>query len=487
MSLLLDALRRAEEAKRAKLSVESGPDRPDTPLESHAAPAAESTTVSKGDKPVEAKPDPPEFRLEDYKEVIPPKTNIRSPLIAKAASGDKQRAAELSIENLPDASSVESTTEMSPLVIPTAAQPALPSRLDTTSLDAAQSRNTARNVFVAKQTINPDEGTRKKWRLPVIAVVLLAVGGGGWYVWNEVNRASRPVTASLAARPAPTLPPAQPSTGQPGARQPDENASKSAAPVEPPLPPLLPPPAEQAPLPKLALRIPANTGVPLTEREALAKSLKEAPASKEPPVELKLARSIEPAVVNADLVNAYGALKSADYQRARVLYAKLVLADPLSIDAQLGLATAFARSGDSASAARHYRQVLVIDPRNGVALAGLLAVSDARSPSLEAELRTLVNRNPDTSSLRFTLGNLYASERRWVEAQQAYFEAYRLESDNADYVYNLAVSLDQLKQFKLALDFYQKAVAARSKAGGQFDPAAVTRRIEVLTAESRNN
>ena len=105
----------------------------------------------------------------------------------------------------------------------------------------------------------------------------------------------------------------------------------------------------------------------------------------------------------------------------------------------------------------------------------------------EAELKTLVGRNPETSSLRFTLGNLYASEKRWVEAQQAYFEAFRLESDNADYLYNLAVSLDQLKQPKLAVDYYQKALAAGSKSGGQFDPTAVTRRIKNLTADSRTN
>ena len=489
MSLLLDALKRAEEAKRAKLSAESALDKTDTPAISPAAPSMESTTVSRGDKPAVAKFEPEEFRLEDYKEVIPPKATVRPPLVAKSITVDPQRGAELSIENFPDTRTLESVAGKSPLDAVTTATPALQSRLDSTRIDAAQSRDTARNVFVAKHPISPDGGARKKWLLPVIAVVLLVVAGGGGYVWKEMNRMSRPATANMVVRSLPVapLPPAQPATGQPGARQPDENATKPAAPVEAPLPPLLPPPAELAPLPKLALRTPANMAPPLTEREALARSLKEAPASKEAPVSLKLARVIETPTVNADLVDAYAALRNADYPRARALYARLVLADPLNPDVQLGMATAFARGGDSASAARHYRQVLVIDPRNGVALAGLLAVSDTRSPALEVELRTLVGRNPETSSLRFTLGNLYASERRWVEAQQAYFEAYRLESDNADYMYNLAVSLDQLKQPKLALDYYRKALAARSKAGGQFDPVAVTRRIRDLSTDSRNN
>jgi len=483
MSLLLDALKRAEEAKRAKLTVEAVPGLPATPALSPVSPGAESTPVSRGDQPVVANIEPPEFRLEDYPEVTPAKANIHSPLAGKSAVGDPHRGVELSLENSTDIRSVEGAAEKRLLATPATAAPAIQSRLDATSLDAAKSRDTARNVFAAKHATSPDEGSRKKWLLPAIAVMLLAAGGGGWYVWNQVNRMSRPAGSNIAA----PRPPAQPVAGQPGARQQDENAARLVAPVEPPLPPLLPPLAEQAPLPKLALPTPANTSAPLTQREALAKSLKDAPVSGEAAVELKLARSIDTPAVSPDLVEAYAALKNADYQRARALYAKVVLADPLNPDAQLGMATAFARSGDSASAVRHYRQVLVIDPRNGVALAGLLAVSDTRSLSLEVELKSLTGRNPDTASLRFALGNLYASERRWVEAQQAYFEAYRLESDNADYMYNLAVSLDQLKQAKLALNYYQKALAARSKAGGQFDPAAVTRRIKDLTTDSRNN
>ena len=74
-----------------------------------------------------------------------------------------------------------------------------------------------------------------------------------------------------------------------------------------------------------------------------------------------------------------------------------------------------------------------------------------------------------------------------MEAQQAYFEAYRLESENADYLYNLAVSLDHLKQPKLALEYYLKAQAAQPKSGGQFDTAAVSRRVKDLTTDSRNN
>ena len=52
--------------------------------------------------------------------------------------------------------------------------------------------------------------------------------------------------------------------------------------------------------------------------------------------------------------------------------------------------------------------------------------------------------------MRF-LGNQLAQQGRWSEAQQEYFKAFASEPDNADFAYNLAVSLDHLRQPKLAL------------------------------------
>ena len=486
MSLLLDALKRAEEAKRAKLSVESTPDV--SLAETKPLIEIERSTATRIDTVPRA--EPADFRLEDYKEVIPPKARPIVASTAKLAAPDRESspsAAELSLLDFAEARSGNAAPSNPRNVASAPVQSASTKAAHAaTSVEAVQSRDVARNVFVAKQTLAAETGTKKKWLLPVIAVGVVALGGGGWYVWNEVARVSRPGAVNLAARPTPVLLPAAPGTGQLAPRAPEASApAKPELPVEAPLPPLLPPPAEMAPLPKLTARVAVDTGPRLTEREALAKSLRDAAAAKELPVKLRLAKTIEIPTVNSDLVEAYEALKTADYPRAKALYTKLVLAEPLNPDAHLGLATVLARGGDSAAAARSYRQVLVIDPRNGAAVAGLMAVSAARSPSLETELRTLVSQHPETASLRFSLGNLYASERRWVEAQQAYFDAYRLESDNADYLYNLAVSLDHLKQTALSRDYYQKALQTRPRSGGQFDPAVVTRRIKELASEAR--
>ena len=74
--------------------------------------------------------------------------------------------------------------------------------------------------------------------------------------------------------------------------------------------------------------------------------------------------------------------------------------------------------------------------------------------------------------LNFTLGNQLAQQGRWAEAQQEYFKAYSAEPDNADFAYNLAVSLDHLRQSRQALDYYQRAIALGEKRGASFDLSA---------------
>ena len=131
--------------------------------------------------------------------------------------------------------------------------------------------------------------------------------------------------------------------------------------------------------------------------------------------------------------------------------------------------------------ARHYRKTLALDPKNPAAIAGLAALADFNRPEgLEEQLRADLTRYPQSPALHFTLGNLYASQSRWNEAQAAYFEAYRLDPDGADLAYNLAVSLDNLGQSRLAADFYQRALAASGRQAAQFDKGQVSRRIAEL-------
>jgi Tfp pilus assembly protein PilF len=140
------------------------------------------------------------------------------------------------------------------------------------------------------------------------------------------------------------------------------------------------------------------------------------------------------------------------------------------------------RAQDYAAADRYYQRVLRLDPRNPHAHAGMLALRNQEVDPVMAESRvkSLMAREPGADGLQFTLGNQYAQQGRWGEAQQAYFKALASDPKNPDFAYNLAVSLDHLRQVKPALQHYRLAVQLAEGRGAGFDAAAVRARIAQL-------
>ena len=69
---------------------------------------------------------------------------------------------------------------------------------------------------------------------------------------------------------------------------------------------------------------------------------------------------------------------------------------------------------------------------------------------------------------------------RWNEAQAAYFEAQRLETDSPDYAFNLAISLERIQQPHLALEYYQRALKLAQTKAAAFDVAVAKARIQQL-------
>ncbi|MGB5011473.1 MAG: tetratricopeptide repeat protein, partial [Candidatus Dechloromonas phosphoritropha] len=77
-------------------------------------------------------------------------------------------------------------------------------------------------------------------------------------------------------------------------------------------------------------------------------------------------------------------------------------------------------------------------------------------------------------------GNLYSRQNRWSEAQQVYFNAVAADPDNPDYLFNLAVSLDHLRQPKLAAQHYRLALDAAQRRPAAFDSDRVQLRLAEL-------
>ena len=88
---------------------------------------------------------------------------------------------------------------------------------------------------------------------------------------------------------------------------------------------------------------------------------------------------------------------------------------------------------------------------------------------LESDLMSLAKSNPNVAELPFILGNWYARDKRWADAQKAYFDAFNRNTHNADYAYNLAVALDQIGKSATARSYYRKAISLAPGTNTHFD------------------
>lgn len=202
-----------------------------------------------------------------------------------------------------------------------------------------------------------------------------------------------------------------------------------------------------------------------------------------PPAMIRITRSAGQADEDRLVREAYEAYQSGDYALARSRYEEAYAAAPGNRDVLLGLAALALRNGNRDRAEALYLRLLQLNPLDNVARAAVLGLRRDAEPSIRiSSIKNMLYDSPDQPLLHFTLGKLQATQAHWAEAQQAFFEAYRLDSANPDYALNLAISLDRLGQPRAALDYYNVALElSRSTAAG-FDVAAVEQRIRALEA-----
>jgi tetratricopeptide (TPR) repeat protein len=189
-----------------------------------------------------------------------------------------------------------------------------------------------------------------------------------------------------------------------------------------------------------------------------------------------------PPRVHPKVETAYAAYMKGDLATARSDYQDALREDASNRDALLGLAAIDVRTGRLEAAEGTYLRLLQLDPNDAHAQAGLIALRGARLDPLatESRVKSMLAADPGANVLHFTLGNQFAQQGRWSEAQQEYFKAFSAHPDNADFAYNLAVSLDHVRQGKLALEYYRRAVALAERRGASFDIAAARERSTQL-------
>lgn len=455
MSLLLEALKKAEKAKedaQRRARGETG----DAPAEAAlaAAPAAAA---------------PAELRLEGEPEPA-------GRVLTRAELPDLSAPIDIASEDLrakapPPRSELRlETPREPPRRTAAAAQPAAAQTAQAAEREAQ--RTSARKVFEAKfKEPNP--------KLPfylTLATLGLCAVGIVVYFWYQLRppyplvNANPPRTAEqVAAAPQPAVAPVTPSAAPASAAIPGLPGATPAA-----APPAAAPasPVQQSPTPAVPRMTTPRPPAALPAEKPLL-----APA---PNPEVAVSRAVPQ--IHPRVNAGYAAYQTGDLAKARAEYEQALSDEPTNRDALLGMAAVETRSGRYEAAEAAYLRLLQVDPRDGHAQAGLLALRSARLDPLAAESRvkSMLAQDPGSHALNFALGNQFAQQGRWAEAQQEYFKAYAGDPENADFAYNLAISLDQLRQPRLAREYYQRAVTLAEKRGASFDPAMARARAAQL-------
>ena len=326
-------------------------------------------------------------------------------------------------------------------------------------------RTAARNLFSAKQSAH---NNTTLWFIGAAALVA-ALALGGYFWWQLRGIPSHNLTPPPARQPATThIPPVQAAA--------IASESAKAAPVATSTTALTPEP------PKEATTFPATSTVAAVRRTPSPAPAAAAPATLpqretgDTDTGVRLSRS-QPRH-DATLERAYETLQAGRLDDAQREYEQVLRRDAKNTDALLGLATIAARRGQQEQAHAYYLRALEANPNDATARAGVISTrTQGDAEFSESRLKTALSSQPDSAALLVALGNLYARQERWSEAQQIYFRVYALEPDNPDFIFNLAVSLDHLRQSKLAHQYYQMALAASETRAASFDRNQARNRV----------
>ena len=197
---------------------------------------------------------------------------------------------------------------------------------------------------------------------------------------------------------------------------------------------------------------------------------------------VKLIRSESQYEKTAGLLDSgYQALLNNDMSTAKRWYEQALALDRNSADALVGLATISSRNDQPLQAERLYRRALEVDPNEPGARAGLIALRRLVDPTAqESALRSMIAGENATVANHVALGNLLAAQGRWPEAQQSYFQATSAEPNHPDYAFNLAVSLDRMRQGSAAIGAYRRAIELANARPARFHLAQVQTRLAEL-------
>lgn len=336
-------------------------------------------------------------------------------------------------------------------------------------------RMAGQNLFAAK--IAPKS---KKLSLGIVPIALISglffAMAGGIYLWLET-----------ATPPAPQMPrritlePATPISTVPEPHTPIAAVPESSATVAPPS---VTRSSEAPSIDQTNSTKSDHTATALTQK---SRTRSNRPATtnparllQSPPAQSVLAFKPHKDNIAMLLAEGYRAYRAGDVITAAERYQAVLQRDEKNRDALLGMAAIAQQQQNDGLAIQYYSQVLALDPRDPAAYAAMTALNIGNPANAESRLKLLLTHRPHAGILYFALGNVYADQSRWGDAQQAYFSAVNREPENSQFNFNLAVSLDHLGRNILAAQYYQRALQLDQAGAANFNHAAVQQRLQKL-------
>jgi Tfp pilus assembly protein PilF len=470
MSLLMDALKRAELAKQKTAAT----------LDGRGVEPSEPLSLA----PVESAPNPPGLTFDSAPSIADDGQKLPE-LPSRMEDLDEQFSSSSPRRFAPPTESANTQRRLVTSEKPSPIRAAVTAPTSPAAELAASAKDdqaAIKNLFAAKSPV-----VAEKNHLFAISVgtltVLATLGIGGYFWWQLQPKSSMVPMVPLVATAAPIIPapPAAtaptPQTASPAA---GPEASSPAPGAVPPAPTF--PPAAQS-------TVIAAIDTDRSESQAPTKSSRERQGA---PVQAQSARVADsadgpvkrtksPLRVNLTLARGYELFERGDLAPARQEYENVLKSEPQNVDALHGMAAISVRENRLDAAEHFFRQVLIADPQDANAIAGLINLRGHLNPAAaESRLRGVTAAQPELAAPSFALGNLMASQSRWEEAQQAYFKAYSAEPGNPDILFNLAVSLEHLRQNKLARQYYALAIEAAERHAAGFEPDLARARLRSL-------
>ena len=370
-----------------------------------------------------------------------------------------------------------------------------------TESESSQNRTAAQNIFLAKQDQSSriNIGRAGKW-LIFSGILLIVMIGGAYYVWQETTYVSGVAPQSNefklgSVRKTSKVPPVSSqaktiTSSEPGDLGKTSIVSRSAI------------SSDKVDGDKVSASLPEkntlNTDIIVTSaslpsdvvekssglsaseiQESIQNSAGINSYSSKNPIEIK--RNPTKNGVSEELKAAYQAYITGDLEIARQYYLEELETNPRNKDVLLGLAAIATRLQLVNDAQAYYLRILELDPRDSSAIAGMAGLVQADPIQTESRLKNLLAQQPDAAALHFALGNNHVTQLRWAEAQQSFFRALSIDPANADYTFNLAVSLDHLKKNELATKYYREALVLADKGPVGFKESQIIERLKELT------